>query len=1056
MTKKEAISATTEKKSASASTRKGSGGRLSPRQQQQQQQRERPPTPVATTGGGSSGRSNSPHYDGSSPSIDGRGSGGAAAAAAGPSAGSGLGGTASQASSSQASRGRGRGSERSKGYPKSTRRRPPAGRRSSGGKGSSSSSRSTAQQQDERIAEASDAISTASMKSRKDETKQQQEQQAEEGKDLSQLLQVKVEQMERQNKLLREQMEQHVMATKSEVDGLRGELRTEKKRCSKLNEDLKSSREETLATISSKTVLSNRVRELERQLNGIATGGVGGGGGGGSTSGSLSPRTNRVIDLERQLEEAVRTISNLRLQQSHQQSSPSTLSSSGNGGGESGSKDGSSNNSNTQSNNLNRSGDTDANTIGASERLDRAHQQIVILEAERKAEQERTRRLEQRLADLQSNFDRLSFYQHGRGEQKEGTTPAGKGGDQYTSEGAKPALKNDDSPPPITGQQLMELQAAFDRQIQLKPKTTIKNPLHPGNESRPSAWDDTEIGPGIDRKVQVVNGDNATDAQPLSKQGTGLSRVEVPQAPKEGGRDETATESGDETTPFCVLVRGIPPSTTPADVHKFLIVHGVTDISYIKLTTVDDAPETQGHGNVFITTGKGCMKAMSLTGQQMRGHSLHVSPANIRTQSLFEGQSAPSTLPIPHQRPMEAQQVYHGQGQRSPYLPQEPEDTGHDGPLGSYCIYFRGAPYKNTPEEVYDFFVSHGVTDIQSFEVKRDDRTGGTSGDGFFYVKTKEGYEHVLSLHKKIYLGNRYIEVFDGSKQHRSSSGSRPSWADDGGREGRRPSGGVYGTRRDRFSSGNMRTNTSGRRMHQPAGFYNQQDFAMGGQVLAPNHPQALYEGNMYGNPQGQHQQPYGQHNQEYHQQQQQHLHFQHHEGFQGMHPAAPMYGFVAPGYDMHGGNVYPSPQFNPDTTGGGGGWHGGDMGGNIGGAPREAALFPTIDLGMPASRPWSAETPSGGQEGQYRQQPYPVQESIAGPTLNQHPRLETEINVIPPPSGPLDDDDDPPDLINEDSLPSFDQKEDMSYSNIGRDTHSGSAASGGSIDSATELHRHD
>mmetsp|Transcript_27759 Transcript_27759/g.66993 ORF Transcript_27759/g.66993 Transcript_27759/m.66993 type:complete len:1045 (+) Transcript_27759:748-3882(+) len=1044
MTKKEAISATTEKKSASASTRKGSGGRLSPRQQQQQQQRERPPTPVATTGGGSSGRSNSPHYDGSSPSIDGRGSGGAAAAAAGPSAGSGLGGTASQASSSQASRGRGRGSERSKGYPKSTRRRPPAGRRSSGGKGSSSSSRSTAQQQDERIAEASDAISTASMKSRKDETKQQQEQQAEEGKDLSQLLQVKVEQMERQNKLLREQMEQHVMATKSEVDGLRGELRTEKKRCSKLNEDLKSSREETLATISSKTVLSNRVRELERQLN-LATGGGGGGGG----SGSRSTRTNRVIDLERQLEEAIRTISNLRLQQSHQESSPSTLSSSGNGGGDSVSKG--SDNSNTQRN-LNRSGDT-TNTIGASERLDRAHQQIVILEAERKAEQERSRRLEQRLADLQSNFDRLSYYQEGGKGYQEGTTPSGKRGDQYPAEGAKQSvLKNEDSPPPITGQQLMELQAAFDRQVQLKPKTTVENPLHQGNEIRPSAGDDTEVDPGISRNVQGVKGGNAIDSQTPSKDDTGLPGVEHRQTPKQGGLDETATESGDETTPFCVLVRGIPPSTTPADVHKFLILHGVTDISYIKLTTVDDAAESQGQGNVFITTEKGCTKAMSLTGQQMRGHSLHVSPANTRTQSLFEGQSAPSTLPFSHQQPMEAQQTHHQQGQRSPYIPQEPEDTGPGGTVGTYCIYFRGAPYRNTPEEVYDFFVSHGVTDIQSFEVKRDDRTGGTSGDGVFFVKTKEGYEHVLSLHKKIFLGNRYIEVFDGSKQHRSSSGSRPSRTDDGGREGRRPSGGVYGTRRDRFSSGNMRTNTSGRRMHQPAGFYNQQDFAMGGQVLAPNHPQALYEGNMYGNPQGQHQQPYGQHNQEYHQQQQQHLHFQHHEGFQGMHPAAPMYGFVAPGYDMHGGNVYPSPQFNPDTTGGGGGWHGGDMGGNIGGAPREAALFPTIDLGMPASRPWSAETPSGGQEGQYRQQPYPVQESIAGPTLNQHPRLETEINVIPPPSGPLDDDDDPPDLINEDSLPAFDQKEDRSYSNIGPGTHSGSAASGESVDSGRDL----
>jgi len=256
-----------------------------------------------------------------------------------------------------------------------------------------------------------------------------------------------------------------------------------------------------------------------------------------------------------------------------------------------------------------------------------------------------------------------------------------------------------------------------------------------------------------------------------------------------------------------------------------------------------------------------------------------------------------------------------------------------------------------------------------------------------------------------------------------------------------------------------MRTNTSGRRLHQPAGFYNQQDFAMGGQSLAPNHPQALYEGNMYGNLHGHHQQPYGQHEQEFHQQQQQHLHFQHHEGFQGMHPAAPMYGFVAPGYDMHGGNVYPSPQFNPDTTGGGGGWHGGDMGGNSGGAPQEAALFPTIDLSVASSQPWSTHASSEGQEqGQYRQQQYPVQESNAGLTFSQPPSLETGINVIPPPPGRLDDDDDddPPDLINEDSLPSFDQKEDMSYSNIGRDTHSGSAASGGSIDSATELHRHD
>ena len=1090
MTKKEeetTASSGETKATSSFSTRKtgrGGGGRSSPRQQQQQQQqqtRERPPTPAVlsattTTTGGATVAAAPAAAAGGVTNTGGSGPGGGTSVSSAsapplpvPTT------TSSTTTSSSFSRQRGRGSERDRsdrdrdrqGRYHHNRRSSTTGRQqrrgARGGGGRRRSDGSGIDHQDpNKITDTSeeDTFDAGSGTLGKGgEAKQQQQQQSNEDRvSHIQVLQSKVDQTEQQNKLLQGQLEQHIKTTKTEAERLRAELQSEKNRCSRLNDELTASKEETLAVISSKTVLSNRVHELERQLTiGAAAGGGGGRGGSRSGSWSQSHRTDRVIDLERQLEEALRTISNLRLQQSHQQSSPSTLSSSGNGGGDNGSKDGAgskgSNNSNTQQSILNRSGENSSSTVGASERLDRAHQQIVILEAERKAEQERSRQLEQRLADLQSNFDRLSYDQQGRGGYEEGATPAGKGRDQYPSGGARRSvLKNQDSPPPITGEQLIELQAAFDRQAQIKPKTTIENPLHQGTESGTSTRADNQVDPRIDQNVQGFKGDSVTDTQTFSKQGAGLPRVEHGQATTQGNRDETATKEGDET-PFCVLLKGIPPSTTPADVHKFLILHGVTDISYIKLADVDYAPEVQGQGNVFIITDKGCLKALSLTGMEMqKGYSLHVSPANTRTQSLFDGQAAPATLPHPYVQPMAAKRTRDQQGEPSQLIRQDPEDTGHGGPLETYCIYFRGAPFNKTPEEIYDFFVSHGVTDMQSFEVNQDDRTGRTLGDGYFYVKTKEVHANVLSLHKKIFLGNRYIELFNGTNRPSSSSRSWLGWTDDGGRGGR--SGGPYVNRRDRYSSGNRRTNTN-RSMQPTGGFYNPPTYSTGGQGLAPNHPQSHYDGNRYGNPQSHHPQSYGQHLQEYHHHHQQHIHFQHLDGFQGMHPpAAPMYGFVAPGYDIHGGpTVYPSPQFNPDTAAGGGGvvgggWHGGEMGGNIGGGgappPQDAAQFPTLDLGMSASA-----------ASQYQHPQYPVQENIGGPTFHQPPLVEMGVDANSPAPGLLDDDDDdddPPDLVNEDSLPAFDQKDDMSYPNIGPGTTPiGTGPTDGSTDSATE-----
>jgi hypothetical protein len=184
----------------------------------------------------------------------------------------------------------------------------------------------------------------------------------------------------------------------------------------------------------------------------------------------------------------------------------------------------------------------------------------------------------------------------------------------------------------------------------------------------------------------------------------------------------------------------------------------------------------------------------------------------------------------------------------------------------------------------------------------------------------------------------------------------------------------------------------------QIGAFYNQPNYAIGvmrNQNAVPLHPQALYEGNMYGSLQGHHQpQLYGQYQQEY----QQHHLFAAPDGYQGIQPSQAMYGYV-PEYAMQGGDMFPSPQLNPAA-----GWHGGNIGNT------RSVPFPFTNLDVPAVQP--------DVEGQYPHQ-YRVQRT--GVFHSERPAMATGTNMQPD----LMDDDDPPDLVSEDGQLAVDQKED-------------------------------